>query len=141
VISTTTHCTAPPSRVDALLKDPASWPLWSPHVAVVDGPPGPISAGWVGSVRAFFSPVATDMTVTWAEPEQGLRWTSRALGHVLTYDNLVAADGTGSVLTWSATLTGPLARALEALAAPVSALGQRRRTTRLARLAETVHAG
>lgn len=138
MIITTTPCTAPAHVVDALLKDPATWPLWSPHVASVAGPPGPVTAGWVGQTRAFFSPAATDMTVTWAEPGRGMRWTATALGHHLDYSNLIQATAAGCTLSWSATLTGPAARLLEPLLRPVSALGQRRRTTRLARLAETV---
>ena len=141
MITTTTTCSAPAERVDRLLKDPHSWPLWSPHVAAVSGPPGPITTGWTGSVRPFFSPIPTQMTVTWAAPGRGLRWTSRAARHHLSYANLIEPTAAGCVLTWSATLSGPLARPLEPLIAPLSRWGQRRRTTRLARLAETVDAG
>jgi hypothetical protein len=137
-ITTTTVSTASAERVDALLKDPATWPLWSPHVASVDGPPGPIDVGWSGAVRAFFSPVATTMEVTWAEPGRGMRWTTRAYGHLLAYDNLVETEGDGCRLTWTATLTGRFASAVLPFAGPLSARGQRRRTTRLARLAEMV---
>jgi hypothetical protein len=137
-IATVTPCRAPAATVDGLLKDPATWSLWSPHVASVDGPPGPLGVGWSGRVRAFFSPVATTMTVTWAEDGRGLRWVTSAFGHRLTYGNLVDVDGNGCRLVWTAELAGPLARLVVPLVAPVSRYGQRRRTVRLARLAETV---
>ncbi len=138
MIETVTPCRARASVADALLKDPSTWSLWSPHVASVDGPPGPLALGWSGRVRAVFSPAATTMVVTWASDGEGMRWTSAALGHRLAYGNLVEPDGDGCRLVWTAELTGPLARVLLPVVGPISAYGQRRRTARLARLAETV---
>ena len=138
MIETVTPCRAPAATADALLKDPTTWTLWSPHVASVSGPPGPLAAGWSGRVRAFFSPVATTMEVTWAERGEGMRWTSTAFGHHLAYGNLIERDGGACRLVWTAELTGPLSRLMLPVIGPVSAFGQRRRTARLARLAETV---
>lgn len=54
----------------------------------------------------------------------------------LDYDNAVLSDGPGSMLRFTARLSGPAAEHLERVVAPLSALGQRRRMARLARLAE-----
>lgn len=127
---------APTHLVHALLTDVGAWLLWSPHVRKVDPPSGSVASGWTGSVKPWFSPVATRMTVTWAEPGRGMGWESPALGHVLRYEQRIEPVKGGSRVTFSAAVHGRLGPALTRLAAPLSALGQRRRLARLAALAE-----
>ncbi len=127
---------APADLVHDLLTDIAAWRLWSPHVTRVEGPPGPVTAGWSGLVKPWFGP-ATRMTVSWAEPGRGIRWHSTAYGHRLDYADLVEPDGpTRSVLTMTALVSGPAGGAIEAVVGPLSGYGQRRRLARLATLAE-----
>ncbi len=119
----------------ALLVEVRAWSVWSPHIASVDPPSGRLHPGWRGQVRAWFSPVPTEMVVDAVRPGEGIAWHSRGLGHVLRYENRIAAEGAGSRVTFTARVEGPLGPALTRLAAPLSALGQRRRLERLDRLA------
>lgn len=129
---------APAELVHDILTDIPAWRLWSPHVARVDGPPGPVAAGWSGLVKPWFGP-PTRMDVTWSEPGRGIRWHSTAAGHRLDYADLVAPTGPDScVVTMTAQVTGPVGAAVEAGVGRLSAYGQRRRLTRLAALAEYV---
>lgn len=139
MISTERRCAAAPATVHELLVDVDAWTVWSPHVAAVDAPVRRIGQGWAGATRAFFSPTATSMTVDDVRPDGGYTWHSTVGPWRLDYDNAVApgADG-GSILRFAARLTGPGSELLERVVAPLSAYGQRRRTARLAALAELV---
>ena len=129
---------APAELVHEVLTDVAAWRLWSPHVARVDGPPGPVRAGWSGLVRPWFGPPVR-MDVTWSEPGRGIRWTSTAAGHRLDYADLVEPAGPGRcVVTMTASVTGPAGAAVETGIGWLSAYGQRRRLARLAALSEYV---
>lgn len=133
------HAAAPPEVVDRLLRDIAAWRLWSPHVASVKPDRGEVRGGDVVATRAFFSPVTTPMHVDWARPGEGMGWHSEAFGHRLDYVNRVErAAGAGATIEFTATVTGPAAGLVSALARPFSLLGQRRRMARLAALAELV---
>ena len=137
VITTEIRSTAAPSTIHELLVDVDAWSVWSPHVASVDAETRRVSAGWVGATRAFFAPGATSMIVDDVRPDGGYTWHSTLGPWRLDYDNHVAAaGGGGSTLRFTARLSGPAGAALERLVLPLSALGQRRRMTRLARLAE-----
>lgn len=125
---------APPDLVHEVLTDVGAWALWSPHIASVEPSSGPVHAGWVGRVRPWFGPTTT-MEVTEVVPGAGMRWRTRALGHELSYAQLVSAQGEGSRVVFTAAVTGPLGTVVQRLAAPLSALGQRRRLVRLATLA------
>ena len=127
---------APTHLVHSLLTDVGAWLLWSPHVRRVEPASGSVATGWSGSVKAWFSPVATKMTVTWAEPGRGMGWESPGLGHVLRYEQRIEPVKGGSKVTFSAEVEGRYGSALTRLAAPLSAHGQRRRLARLAALAE-----
>lgn len=136
VIRSEQQVAAPAELVHELLVDIGAWRLWSPHVSRVDGPPGPVSAGWSGLVKPWFGP-ATRMEVTWSQPGRGIRWHTDAYGHRLDYTDLVEATGPDRCLaTMTAQITGPAGTALQIAAAPLSAFGQRRRLARLAALAE-----
>lgn len=129
---------APAALVHDVLTDVGAWRLWSPHVARVDGPPGPVAAGWSGLVKPWFGP-ATRMEVTWSEPGRGIRWHSTAAGHRLDYADLVEPlDAGRCTVTLTATVTGPAGAAVETAVGPLSAYGQRRRLARLAALSEYV---
>lgn len=138
MIATTVRCAASAATVHDLLVDVDAWSVWSPHVASVDARGRRLHDGWRGRTRAFFSPVATPMSVDGVRPDGGYTWHATVGPWRLDYDNAVIADtrGGGSVITFTAELTGPAGGRLERLVAPLSALGQRRRMTRLARLAE-----
>lgn len=136
MITTETPCAAPASVVHDLLVDTSAWELWAPHVASVRSDTLKVHDGWTGDVRANFSPTATTMTVDEVCPDGGYSWHSTMGPWRLDYDNHVQPDGTGCRLVWRARLSGPLAGLLERLVAPLSSFGQRRRTSRLARLAE-----
>ena len=138
-IESETRVAAPPALVHEVLTDVGAWALWSPHVASVRPSSGSVHAGWVGRVRPWFGP-RTTMEVTTVTPGAGMRWRTAALGHELSYAQLVSADGDGSRVVFTATVTGPLGAVVQRLAAPLSALGQRRRLARLAALAEWLHA-
>lgn len=127
---------APAELVHEVLTDVTAWRLWSPHVSWVDGPPGPVTAGWSGRVKPWFGP-PTLMEVTWSAPGRGIRWHSTFAGHRLDYADLVepAADG-GSVVVMTAQVSGPAGAAVEAGVGRLSAYGQRRRLARLATLSE-----
>lgn len=136
-ISTSRTIAAPPALVHDLLTDVAVWALWSPHVASTEPSSGRVSAGWRGRVRPWFGPPTT-MEVTDVIPDAGMRWRTRAVGHELSYSQLVGParpDGTCEVV-FEARVTGPVGAVLERLAAPLSSLGQRRRLERLALLSE-----
>jgi hypothetical protein len=75
------------------------------------------------------------MVVDSVVPGEGIAWHSVGLGHVLRYENRVVAEAGGSHVTFAAEVQGPLGPTLTRLAAPLSALGQRRRLARLDRLA------
>lgn len=126
---------AAPAVVHDLLVDVAAWPLWAPHVVRTDPASGRVHAGWRGRVRPWFGP-ATTMEVTEVLPDGGMRWRTRALGHELSYAQLVRERGSGSEVVFTATVTGPVGGLVQRLAAPLSALGQRHRLQRLALLAE-----
>lgn len=127
---------APSHLVHALLTDVEAWALWSPHIASVEPPTGSVAAGWTGQVKAWFSPTPTTMTVTWAEPGRGLGWETPGLGHTLRYEQRIEPVSGGCRVTFSAEVVGRLGETLTRAAAPLSALGQRRRLARLATLAE-----
>jgi len=127
---------APPGVVHDLLTDIAAWRVWAPHVRDARPSGGRVTAGQTVSVRAVFSPRPTPMLVTAVEPERGMRWESRALGHVLRYEQRVEPTPQGSRATFRAQVHGPAGDLLTALARPLSVLGQRRRLARLAALAE-----
>ncbi|WP_230316062.1 hypothetical protein [Conexibacter sp. W3-3-2] len=79
------------------------------------------------------------MHVDWVREGAGMGWHSRALGHVLRYeDRVVAAVGGGTDVHFVARLEGPAAGLLTALARPFSTLGMRRRIERLGRVAAAV---
>jgi Polyketide cyclase / dehydrase and lipid transport len=133
--------TAPPSVVHDLLTDIAAWRLWAPHVAGAVPAAGHVAAGDVVRVRAWFSPLATPMRVTRARPGEGIDWESRALGHVLRYQQRIAPGPSGGAhVSFRAWVEGPAGSWLTRAARPLSALGQRRRLRRLAALAEAVAA-
>lgn len=136
VITAELDSSADPSTIHELLVDVEAWSVWSPHVASVTAETRRIAPGWTGATRAFFSPGATSMIVDDVRPDGGYTWHSTLGPWRLDYDNHVAASGDGSTLHFAARLTGPASTVIERLAAPLSALGQRRRMTRLARLAE-----
>lgn len=138
MIASEARSTAEPSIVHELLVDVDAWRVWSPHVASVDASSRRVTRGWRGATRAFFSPLATTMTVDDVRPAGGYTWHSRVGPWQLDYDNAVVPDGRGSTLRFSARLSGPASRTLERLVAPLSAYGQRRRLARLASLAELV---
>lgn len=124
--------------VHEVLTDVAAWRLWSPHVARVDGPAGPVAAGWSGLVKPWFGP-AVRMDVTWSEPGRGIRWSSVAAGHRLDYADLVEpVTADRCVVTMTAQVSGPAGRVVEAGVGALSAYGQRRRLARLAALSEYV---
>lgn len=126
---------APPSAVHDLLVDVDAWLLWAPHVVRVEPASGRVHPGWRGRVRPWFGP-ATTMEVTDVLPEGGLRWRTRALGHELRYAQLVEpAPGGWSRVVFEASVHGPLGGLVQRVAAPLSALGQRRRLARLSALA------
>lgn len=138
MIVTTVRSTASAATVHDLLIDVDAWSVWSPHVASVDARERRLHDGWHGRTRACFSPVATRMTVDVVRPDGGYTWHATVGPWRLDHDNAVIGDtrGGSSVITFTARLTGPANDALELVVAPLSALGQRRRMTRLARLAE-----
>lgn len=132
---------APSALVHDLLTDIAAWRVWSPHVASAVPARGHVAEGDVVRVRAWFSPAVTAMHVTWARPDEGMGWESRALGHVLRYEQRIApAAGGGAHVSFSARVEGPAGSWLTRAARPLSALGQRRRLRRLAALAEALAA-
>lgn len=138
MIRSTQEVDAPAELVHDVLTDVAAWRLWSPHVARVDGPPGPVAAGWSGLVKPWFGP-PTRMEVTWSEPGRGIRWHSTAAGHRLDYADLVEPRGPGRcTVTMTAAVSGPAGAAVEAAVGRLSAYGQRRRLARLATLSEYV---
>ena len=126
---------APPALVHDLLVDVTAWPLWSPHVLRTEPASGRVHAGWRGRVRPWFGP-ATTMEVTEVLPDGGMRWRTRALGHELSYAQLVTPHQGGAHVRFTAAVTGPAGGVVQRLAAPLSAFGQRRRLERLALLAE-----
>ncbi len=131
--------TASPSTVHRLLVDVEAWAVWSPHVASVDPPTGDVEPGWEGATRAFFSPAPTEMIVDDVVADGGYTWHCTVGPWTLRYRNQVAPGVTsGSTITFEAELEGPAAAAIERVVAPLSALGQRRRMHRLARLAELI---
>lgn len=127
---------AAPEAVHDLLTDVAAWRLWSPHVSWTDPTDGHVTAGWRGQVKARFSPVPTEMNVTWAEPAKGIEWETTGLGHTLRYQQRIEPAPEGSQVRFTAQVQGPAGDMLTNLAKPFSALGQRRRLARLAALAE-----
>lgn len=139
MIATETRSAAAPATVHDLLVDVDAWAVWSPHVASVDADSRQVTPGWTGRTRAFFSPLPTTMTVDDVVDGGGYAWHSSVGPWRLDYENRVVptSDG-GSTLHFSARLSGPAADGLERLVGPLSALGQRRRMTRLARLAELI---
>ena len=52
-VSVTAHSAAPPEALYALLKDPVTWPVWSPMEAAELHAPGTDEPHGVGSVRAL----------------------------------------------------------------------------------------
>lgn len=95
-----------------------------------------VGPGWTGATRAFFSPGKTTMVVDEVRPDGGYTWHSTLGPWRLDYDNAVVPANDGSTLRFTAQLSGPANAVVERLVAPLSALGQRRRMARLARLAE-----
>ena len=72
------------------------------------------------------------MQVLQVIPAGGMRWQTRAAGHLLSYDQLIAPVTADScTVTFTATVSGPAAGAVERIAGPLSAFGQRRRLARL----------
>lgn len=138
MIATEVVSSASPATVHELLVDVDAWSVWSPHVASVEAHDRRVTPGWTGATRAFFSPGATKMVVDDVRPSGGYAWHSTLGPWRLDYDNAVAPSEEGSTLRFTAELRGPAAEVIERLVAPISALGQRRRMARLARLAEFV---
>lgn len=138
VARTTVSTSASAATVDRLLTDTAAWQVWSPHIADVRAPRRHVSAGWRGDVRAFFSPTATAMHVTWARAGRGFDWESTFGPWTLRYRNRVEPTDGGARLDWSAALDGPAADLVVRAVAWLSAIGQRRRLLRLARTAEVL---
>lgn len=138
MITTEQQTSADRNTVHGLLVEVDSWRLWSPHVASVEAPSSTVHDGWHGRTRAFFSPGATDMIVSRVTDGGGYDWHSTAGPWRLDYQNRVEDRGTGSVIRFTAELSGPAAGFIERLVAPASARGQRRRIARLAQLAELI---
>ena len=138
VIVTEIDSSASPATIHDLLVDVDAWSIWSPHVASVECSERRVRSGWSGVTRAFFSPGATSMIVDEVRLDGGYTWHSTLGPWRLDYENAVVVARGGSTLRFAADLHGPAARVIERLVAPLSALGQRRRMVRLARLAELV---
>ncbi|PJJ53532.1 polyketide cyclase/dehydrase/lipid transport protein [Mumia flava] len=75
---------------------------------------------------------AMTWTVTALDPGRLLRWEARVLGARTVVEYVVAADGSGSVLTATYTQDGPLAAALGALGGHHQALVLEREVSALA---------
>ena len=138
MIITEIDSSAAPTTIHELLVDVDAWSVWSPHVASVTTETRRVTPGWSCTTRAFFSPGSTSMTVDSVRPDGGYSWSSTLGPWRLDYDNIVLPADGGSTLRFTARLGGPAAGVIERLVAPLSALGQRRRMARLARLAELV---
>ncbi len=136
MIVTEIDSSASPATIHELLVDVDAWNVWSPHVASVETSERRVRPGWTGSTRAVFSPGATSMIVDEVRPDGGYSWHSTLGPWRLDYENAVVPANDGSMLRFTAELRGPAAEIIERLVAPLSALGQRRRMVRLARLAE-----
>lgn len=129
---------APAALVHDLLTDVAAWRSWSPHVASVRPDRGHVQAGQELRVRPWFGPT-TRMRVETVTPGAGMTWSTPALGYVLRYTQAVSpVSETACEVTFSATVEGPAGPLATRVAAPLSALGQRRRLERLAALAELI---
>lgn len=127
---------APADVVHEVVTDVTAWRLWSPHIVAVEGPAGPVAAGWSGRVRPWFGP-ATTMTVSWSQVGRGIRWHSTAAGHRLDYADLIEPlSPTGCRVTMTAEVCGPAGAVIETGVGRLSAYGQRRRLARLAALSE-----
>lgn len=139
MIRTELDTIASPRTLHELLVDVDAWSLWSPHVASLDAPSGRVVPGWIGQPRAFFAPIAIAMEVDEVTEGRGYTWHSTLGPWRLDYANQVEPAVTGgSMVRFTAELSGPGAAVLERLVAPFSARGQRRRMERLSRLAELV---
>lgn len=130
-----------PELVHALLVDIEAWPVWSPHIASAEPSTGRVRTGSRVLVRPWFSPTASEMRVTWEAPGEGMDWESFGLGHALRYRQRIEPEGDGARVRFEARVEGRLGALLTRLARPLSAYGQRRRITRLARLAELMARG
>ncbi|MEO0494729.1 MAG: SRPBCC family protein [Actinomycetota bacterium] len=140
MIETSVPTTASPATVHELLVDTEAWPTWSPHVADLHAPSTRVEPGWVGEPRAFFSPMAIAMVVDEVYTDGGYDWHSTLGPWRLDYQNRVRATEGGSVIRFTAALSGPLGSLLEKIVGPLSTRGQRNRMTRLAELAEQTEA-
>ena len=140
VICTSRDVAAPSALVHDLLTDVEAWRLWSPHVASVEPAEGHVQQGQRLRVRPWFGP-PTHMDVETVEPGRGMTWSTPGLGHVLRYGQHVAPTGDDRCrVTFTAEVVGRAGRLATRVAAPLSAVGQRRRLARLAALAELLHA-
>ncbi len=129
---------APAALVHDLLTDVAAWRSWSPHVASVEPAQGHVRAGQDFRVRPWFGPT-TRMHVETVTPDAGMTWSTPGLGYVLRYRQEVRPiSGASCEVVFTATVDGPAGAVVTRAAAPLSALGQRRRLARLAALAELV---
>ena len=139
VIRSRRDVAAPAPLVHDLLVDVGAWGLWSPHVARVEPSSGRVAAGQRLMVRPWFGP-PTRMDVEVVVEERGMTWSTPAAGHVLRYEQQVEPTGDASCrVTFTAQVEGPAGSLVTRVAAPLSALGQRRRLARLGALAELLH--
>ena len=131
---------APAALVHDLLTDIAAWRSWSPHVASVEPDRGHVRAGQDLRVRPWFGPT-TRMHVETVTPGAGMTWSTPGPGYVLRYrQEVTPVSQSACEVQFRATVDGPAGALATRVAAPLSALGQRRRLARLAALAELVAA-
>lgn len=107
---------APPRVVWDVTRDIASWPDWSPTMdEITPHGPGPVAVGTTALVRQpKLRP--TTWTVDEMTPDRSFVWHTSGRGYRMTAVHLFEPTATGTETVLRATVTGPLAPLLWALA-------------------------
>jgi hypothetical protein len=125
---------AAPERVWQQYADPVSWPEWDLDVEqmTVDAP---MAVGVRGRLTPKSGP-ATSLVFTRVEPGRGFTNASRLPLARLEVDHRISADGAGSRITHTVTITGPLSPLFGRLIGRPIARGLPRSMRELARITE-----
>ena len=108
-IEQTVDVAAPPQRVWDVTVDIPQWPSWNPTVDRVEVlTPRPMGVGWSARLKQPGNAPGT-WTVTRSEPPHVYEWDTRPLGMHVTALHVLKPTATGTHVTLSIDVEGPLA--------------------------------
>ena len=109
-IERTVNINAPPDRVWAVMKDVERWPEWTESMKNVERlDTGDFALGSKAKLKIHRSPNANVWTVTELSPSRSFTWETNSGGVKGVAKHVIEPNGSGSKVTLTVDLSGPVA--------------------------------